>query len=351
MKRRIALIAILCMVAVAGTACHKKESGVKQTQYSNLAGVAEGTIDFKDEKKPDINIKEIRSYVGEEIDYSSGIDVKNVDQFENFQMWVNATEVDIYTAGKYTAVYRFVYDEKELEKAVSVTILEKEKEGGSTVLSQTGNGGGNGTGNNTAGGNNANDGNNTNNGNSGENGNAGNGGNGNAGSAGSGNIEQSGEDGNASGSDNNAARNDGNGNSGNTGNGGSGNGGNAGNGGNGGNGNSGNAGNGGSGNSGGGNAGNGNSGNSGGNNNPSREIVTTKRTHTIKPSTIGYTNIELLSGKYVKIKCTSAKYIVSTRTDTSQIEKKGTTYDVSKLIITYNTGAEQILETVETAVR
>lgn len=79
--------------------------------------------------------------------------------------------------------------------------------------------------------------------------------------------------------------------------------------------------------------------------------MTTQRTATKSPSTIGYTNIELLSGNYVKIKCTDAKYIVSTRTDNSQTVKNNQTYNVSKLIITYNTGAEQVLETVEKAVK
>ena len=52
----------------------------------------------------------------------------------------------------------------------------------------------------------------------------------------------------------------------------------------------------------------------------------------------------------MKLKCTSAKYIVSTRTDESDAEKNGKMYHVSKLIITYNTGDEQVLETVEKAV-
>ena len=98
------------------------------------------------------------------------------------------------------------------------------------------------------------------------------------------------------------------------------------------------------------NGGNQNGGSNNGGQNPPREIITSSQSATKKPSTIGYTNIELLSGKYVKLKCTSAKYIVSTRTDESDAEKNGKTYHVSKLIITYNTGDEQVLETVEKAV-
>ncbi len=52
----------------------------------------------------------------------------------------------------------------------------------------------------------------------------------------------------------------------------------------------------------------------------------------------------------MKLKCTSARYIVSTRTDESQTVKNDRTYQVSKLVITFNTGEERVLETVEKAV-
>ena len=58
-------------------------------------------------------------------------------------------------------------------------------------------------------------------------------------------------------------------------------------------------------------------------------------------------NIELLSGSVVKIKCTSSKYIVSTHTELSTAEKNGVNYNVYKLVVTYNTGAQQVLETYE----
>lgn len=78
-----------------------------------------------------------------------------------------------------------------------------------------------------------------------------------------------------------------------------------------------------------------------------REIITTSGNKQTESQYIGNYTIELLSGKTVTIRNTTSKYIVSTRTDVSYKERNGYTYKVSKLIITYNTGAEQILETVE----
>lgn len=310
MKKKIFVCVLAVITAVSMGACHKKETKIQTLEYSEIVGAAEGTVDFASEEGPDIKIKDIQSYVGQDIDYSSGIEVKNAEGFEDFQMWVDATAVDIYTVGKYTATYKFIYDGKELEKAVGVTILEKEAEGGSAL-----------SGNASSGSNNSSGGNSSSVENSSSAGNSSSGAN-ESGNGGSGNSEQggvSGGDGQSETVQNteNAGGDNGSGNIPENGN----------------------------------NAGNssdgGNSGNSG---NTPHEIITSSPAATKKPSTIGYTNIELLSGKYVKLKCTSAKYIVSTRTDESEVVKNDKTYHVSKLVITYNTGLEQVLETVETAV-
>lgn len=55
--------------------------------------------------------------------------------------------------------------------------------------------------------------------------------------------------------------------------------------------------------------------------------------------------IELMSGKVVKIPCTTQRYIVSTQTDSSVVVKKKQKYTVKKLIVVFNTGEEQVLET------
>lgn len=336
-KKRLLLCMLAVMTALSMSACHKKGSKINTLEYSDIIGAAQGTVSFDSDGKLEINIRDIQSYLGVDIDYSSAVEVENADQFEDFQMWVDATGVDIYTVGKYVATYKFIYDGQETEKNVGVTILEKESSGEDSNVSggSSGNGSsdngnsGNGTnvsGNGTSAGNNAGGNGNSSAGNTAGN-TSNNSGDGNEywypDDSDSGNSD-AGSDGNSSNPDNSAAQG---GNS----DGSAGNNGNAGQ-------SDGNA-----------NGGNQNGSNNGGQN-PPREIITSSQSATKKPSTIGYTNIELLSGKYVKLKCTSAKYIVSTRTDESDAEKNGKTYHVSKLIITYNTGDEQVLETVEKAV-
>ncbi|MCI9370898.1 MAG: hypothetical protein HFH65_11380 [Lachnospiraceae bacterium] len=352
------MICALALVSLTG--CHKKASPANTIEYSNIMGIAEGTADFKSTDSPEINIKDIKSYVGQEIDYSSGIDVKNVENFDDFQMWVDATGVDIYTAGRYTATYQFVFGEKTLEKTIGITILEREEVSGGLSAENQGNASGENNGSNQG-----SSGNNT--GEAGESGNNQNGGNPSAENQGnapdnngdSSNPNQGPADGNNAGvpnggsSDGNSVGIPNGGSNGNGSNGGSSGGNNAG-GSNGGSSSGNNAGGSNGGSSSGNNAGGSNGGSSSGNNagasTEHREIVTSSQSSTKKPSTIGYTNIELLSGKFVKLKCTSARYIVSTRTDESQTVKNDRTYQVSKLVITFNTGEERVLETVEKAV-
>ncbi len=82
-----------------------------------------------------------------------------------------------------------------------------------------------------------------------------------------------------------------------------------------------------------------------------REIITTTGNETTEQKNIGNYTIELLSGKTITIKNTTKRYIVSTRTDVEIIEENGYTYRVSKLIITYNTGFGQILETIKDRIK
>lgn len=315
---------MICALSLASlTGCHKKANPANTIEYSNIMGIAEGTADFKSTDSPEINIKDIKSYVGQEIDYSSGIDVKNVENFDDFQMWVDATGVDIYTAGRYTATYQFVFGEKTLEKTIGITVLDREEVSGGLSAENQGNASNNNSDSNQ----------------------------------GSSGIDNTGESGNNQNSGNPPAENQGNVSENNGDNSSS----NQGpsdenhagvpNGGSSGENNTGSSNNGSSGEN---NAGSSNGGSSGGNNTEAstehREIVTSSQSATKKPSTIGYTNIELLSGKFVKLKCTSARYIVSTRTDESQTVKNDRTYQVSKLVITFNTGEERVLETVEKAI-
>ena len=77
-----------------------------------------------------------------------------------------------------------------------------------------------------------------------------------------------------------------------------------------------------------------------------KELIT-DGSKTYRVSKIPNATIELLSGDVVTISCSTNKYIVSTRTDESTVQKNGHNYKVTKLIVLFNTGAEQTLETVE----
>ena len=77
-----------------------------------------------------------------------------------------------------------------------------------------------------------------------------------------------------------------------------------------------------------------------------KELIT-DGSKTYRVSKIPNATIELLSGDVVTISCSTNKYIVSTRTDKSTVQKNGHNYKVTKLIVLFNTGVEQTLETVE----
>lgn len=279
------------------------------SNYSAKKGQAEGKVDF-DTETPVIELKNISTYLGEDIDYSSGIEVENTDHFEDFQMWVDASMVDIYTEGTYDAVYRFIYDGNSIERTIKVTVLGRNEEpAGDTTVT-----GGENNGNNV---NNENpsyvveattksDGNSVSSGSAATSTQSTN----NQGTTQSGEIQTTNKvntpttgpvvttsrpvthpakpTGNTTGANNTTAQAT----------------------------------------------------------TPKREIITSSGRVTMKGYT-SYVDIELLSGSVVKIKCTANKYIVSTRTDVSEIVKNGIKYNVYKLVITYNTGAEQILETYE----
>ncbi len=342
MKKAMLICAAAFILVLTG--CKKDEEQTRpeiDASFGMEKGIVAGMADFS-EDEPEISIKNIVTYVGEDIDYSTGIEVSNTEKYEDFQMWVDATAVDIHTVGTYEAVYKFVYGDETKEVKVVVSVIEKvagaDEPSGDTI----GNGNTNNTGSNA--------------GNGGSSENAGNSVNSGDGSGNSGNSAHNGDGSGNSG--NSANSGDGSGNAGNSANSGDGSG-NAGNGVNSGdgNGNSGNSAN----NSGGSNGGNGSSSNGGAANSTAkatqgstsqtttarRQIVTSSGQNDTKSYSLGYMNIELLSGSVVKIKCTSSKYIVSTRTDVSTTTKDGVNYNVYKLVVTYNTGAEQVLETYE----
>lgn len=285
MKKKVLFSLLITLMVMVFTGCEKNTGIGEITTYSTEMGQAYGVVDFSEET-PEISISNIRSLVGEEIDYSSGIKIENLGEEVDFQLWIDASKVDIYEKGDYTAVYKFVYGEETIEKSIYVSVVEEEVEGvvtkentSSSLKTET--------------------------------------------VADESDPQQSETENSVSNNTTKTAAvtevaNDPTTKS--------------------------------------------------GSESVTAEKQTTKTTTktTVKETTskkqiitsaannittkiknIGYMNIELLSGSVVKIKCTTSKYIVSTRTDVSTVTKNGTKYRVSKLIVTFNTGAEQVLETNE----
>lgn len=81
-----------------------------------------------------------------------------------------------------------------------------------------------------------------------------------------------------------------------------------------------------------------------------RELITDPDNQLWQDSDIPNAVIELLSGDVVTISCSTSKYIVATRTEKNDIKRNGRLYEVKKLVVEFNTGATQVLETVETLV-
>mgnify|MGYP000684855841 CR=1 FL=1 len=313
MKRLIKKsFAVLSVAALVLAGCGKED-----TQYGNEIGTVDGKINF-DGTEPEIALSNIKSYVGEEIDFLSGIEVDNIDENKDMETWVDSSLVDIFTPGDYKATYTIKYKGKEYTKDIVVTIIAKENSGES-----------NGTPKDNSQETTANGNENVPNGNGGHQANINtpdnNGGQNNANTS-------NGNDG-----QNNTNTPNGNGSQSNT------------------------------------NTPNGNSsqnttskpnsGNQSNNNKPQqttkntnqttakRQIVTSSGNATTAYQELGYYSIELLSGKTVKLKGSTSKYIVSTHTDISYVTKNNNKYKVSKLIVNFNDGTSRVLETVEEKVQ
>lgn len=304
--------------------------GEEKKEYSKTEGVAEGSVNLEEEE-PEFSISNIKAKVGTDIDYLTDVNVKNEDKFPDLQIWVDASAVDIYEPGDYKAKYTFEYDGKTVNTEITVTIYEEKKNEESAA--ETPAGGGNEYADTDNGGNASSNGNSetvtdapvdtpadtpvdvpvdTPSDNSGNN-----------------QTDTPSNDSVTKPTDAPATEPTGS-----------------------------------------------PSDNQSDSNvtkptkKPSgssektttkknnqkqtttkREMITSKGKGSIKDQNIGYSYIELLSGKTISIKSTTKKYIASTRTDISYKTKSGKKYKVSKLIITYNTGEERTLETVEEKVK
>ena len=325
MKRLIKIsFAVLSVATLVLAGCGKED-----TQYGNEIGTVDGKINF-DGIEPEIALSNIKSYVGEEIDFLSGIEVDNIDENKDMETWVDSSLVDIFTPGDYKATYTIKYKGKEYTKDIVVTIIAKENSGES-----------NGTPKDNSQETTANGNENVPNGNGGQQANINtpdnNGGQNNANTSNGNDGQNNTNTPNGNGSQSNTNTPNGNGSQSNT------------------------------------NTPNGNSsqnttskpnsGNQSNNNKPQqttkntnqttakRQIVTSSGNATTAYQELGYYSIELLSGKTVKLKGSTSKYIVSTHTDISYVTKNNNKYKVSKLIVNFNDGTSRVLETVEEKVQ
>lgn len=324
-----ALSTSILAATIFSAACSNAEVPKMTVSYGPEIGFADGNVNLSGET-PVINISDIKAEVGTNIDYLSGITVENEADFPDLEIWVDASLVDIFTPGDYKATYTFVFGDQSVSKEITVTLIEVEQSA-SEVASNTEDDADTDNNANTP------------------------------------NTNTSESETTSRVSDNSTTVNTGNSNGGSnqsttkpTSN-------------------------------------NNNNNNSTTNNNSSattqnnsstkpaatttqpttsstkppvtttapttkpvatttkptttRQIITTKANSTTESKSIGNYTIELLSGKNITIKNTTAKYIVSTRTDVTTVEEDGKTYRISKLIITYNTGFEQILETVKERIK
>lgn len=281
--KKINLILVMCLLfMICLTGCGKK----KKLSYGDMPGVASGTIDLSGEGAK-INIDNIITPIGSDVDYTSGLDVVGDGEYS---VEVNASNVQYDKPGTYTVGYKVKTKDQTYTSNVLVTISEDkslnvQKPSQNIISSSTGENVNVSTGNNGS-------------------------------SQGS----------STEGQDNNqaAAPNvpDGSGNQGNVGSQGS----------------------------------YGNQGsanppdNQGGQTNqtePPKVLITDSNAPTYTSKSIQNAVIELLSGDVVTIGCSTNKYIIATRTDETMVEKNGHKYQVSKLVIVFNTGDERTLETIE----
>lgn len=303
MKRLIKKsFAVLSVAALVLAGCGKED-----TQYGNEIGTVDGKINF-DGTEPEIVLSNIKSYVGEEIDFLSGIEVGNIDENKDMETWVDSSLVDIFTPGDYKVTYTIKYEGKEYTKDIVVTIIAKENSGESNGTPKdnsqetTANGNenvpnGNGSQNNT----NTPDGNdsqsNTNTPNE-------NGSQDTTSKPNSGNQSDNKPQPTTKNTNQPTTKNTNQTTTKNT-----------------------------------------------NQTTAKRQIVTSSGNATTAYQELGYYSIELLSGKTVKLKGSTSKYIVSTHTDISYVTKNNNKYKVSKLIVNFNDGTSRVLETVEEKVQ
>lgn len=122
--KKIILVTFICMMALGLFACKGKDEKI---EYNDKEGEASGSVVLEGDD-PDIKITNIKAKVGTDIDYLSRVIVEDEDKFDDLEVWVDASAVDIYEPGDYKAKYTFKYNGKSVEHFITVTIVEGEVE-------------------------------------------------------------------------------------------------------------------------------------------------------------------------------------------------------------------------------
>lgn len=119
-KYVLCTLCILLVLLVAACGKHTEEQ-------PNVTGQAEGTVDFTGET-PKIDIGNVFAYIGQEIDYTTGLEYLLGDAY--FEVQVNAADVRGDKPGTYDVDYTFQYGNETYSDTIQVTILE-DKQGNS----------------------------------------------------------------------------------------------------------------------------------------------------------------------------------------------------------------------------
>lgn len=119
----------LCVLLIMLVACGRKNDG----EQPNVTGQVEGRVDFTTET-PKVEIGNVFAYIGEDIDYTNGLELLLGDAY--FEVQVNAADVRLDKPGTYDVEYTFQYGNETYLETIQVTILEKEQQNSSEELEQ-----------------------------------------------------------------------------------------------------------------------------------------------------------------------------------------------------------------------
>lgn len=115
---------MLMSIMLLLSACNKKE----EIKYGEVENSGNGKVVLK-EDMPVIKLDNILGELGADIDYITNVEIQNSDDYPDLQVWVDASKVNIFEAGVYDVVYTFTYDNKSFSKSVKVKMYDKEQSG------------------------------------------------------------------------------------------------------------------------------------------------------------------------------------------------------------------------------